>query len=161
MAARVAQAFSGAESSAAPRIVRVVKPSANETVTIELGYHQKVKLDLTAIADEKPTLVHLGDKLIFLFDNRSTVTIESYFDAMNVASPNVTFEVSPGRVIGGTELSTLFSIATDQSVLPDAGTPGAPPAPASGADFSNASVEPLDTPDRQEASVRCRCSRAG
>ena len=55
MAARVAQAFSGAESSAAPRIVRVVKPAANQTVTIELGYDQKVKLDLTAIADEKPT----------------------------------------------------------------------------------------------------------
>ena len=152
MDVRIAQASSGAGSSAVPRIVRVVKPSANQTVTIELGYDQKVKLDLTAIADEKPTLVHLGDKLIILFDNRSTVTIEFYFDSMNVASPNVTFEVSPGRVVGGTELATLFSIATDQSVLPDAGTPGAPPAPASGADFSNASVEPLDTPDRQEAS---------
>ena len=69
---------------------------------------RKVKLDLTAIADEKPTLVHLGDKLIFLFDNRSTVTIESYFNSLNVASPNVTFEVSPGRVIVGTELATLF-----------------------------------------------------
>ena len=65
----------------------------------------------------------------------------------------MTFEVSPGRVVGVTEFATLFSITTtDQSVLPAAGKPGAPPAPASGADFSNASVEPLDTPDRPEAS---------
>ena len=76
------------------------------------------------------------------------MTIEPYFDSTNGPSPNVTFEVSPGRVVGATEFLTLFSNATiDQSVLPPAGTL----APASGANFSNTSVEPLGTPDRPEA----------
>ena len=65
----------------------------------------------------------------------------------------MTFEVSPGRVVGVTEFATLFSITTtDEPVSPAAQKPGAPPAPASGADFSNPSVGPLDTPDRPEAS---------
>ena len=134
------------------KVVKVTKPSDGQAITVELGHDQQIKVDLTAIAGENFTLAHIGETLIILFDNRSKVTIESYFDSTNVASPNVTFEVSPGRVVDGTELVTLFSFTTDHSVLPDAGKPGAPPAPASGADFSNASVEPLDTPDPQEAS---------
>jgi hypothetical protein len=43
----------------------------------------------------------------------------------------------------------LFSIATGQSKLPAVGKPDAQ---ASGADFSNPSVEPLDTPRRQDVS---------
>ena len=102
------------------KVVKVTKPSDGQAITVELGHDQQIKVDLTAIAGENFTLARIGEKLIFLFDNRSTVTIESYFDSMNVASPNVTFEVSPGRVVGATEFATLFSITTDQSVLPAA-----------------------------------------
>ena len=132
------------------KVVKVTKPSDGQAITIELSHDQPTKIDLTAIASENFTLARIGEKLIFLFDNRSTVTIEPY--SMNVASPDVTFEVSPGRVVDVTEFATLFSIATGQSELPAVGKPDAPPAAASGADFSNPSVEPLDTPDRQEAS---------
>ena len=143
----VAQANTASTAQGAQKkSIKVTKPSDGQAITVELSHDQPIKIDLTAIAGENVTLTRIGERLIILFDNRSTVTIEPYLDSMNVA-----FEVSPGRVVGGTELSTLFSIATDQSVLPDAGKPGAPPTPASGADFSNASVEPLDTPDRQEA----------
>ena len=128
--------------------VKITKPSDGQAITVELGHDQPTKVDLTAIAGENVTLTRIGERLIILFDNRSTVTIEPYLDSMNVA-----FEVSPGRVVGATEFLTLFSIATTE-VSHAAGTPGAP---ASGADFSNTSVsntsvEPLETPDRQEAS---------
>ena len=103
------------------KVVKVTKPSDGQAITVELGHDQQIKVDLTAIAGENFTLARIGEKLIILFDNRSTVTIEPYFDLTNVASPNVTFEVSPGRVVGVTEFVTLFSITTtDQSVSPAA-----------------------------------------
>ena len=46
---------------------------------VNLGYDQKVKVDFSAIANEKITLVHVGEKLIILFDNQSTVTVEPVF----------------------------------------------------------------------------------
>ena len=142
----------GTTQGAQKKPVQVTKPSDGQAITVELSHDQPTKADLTAIAGENITLARIGERLIILFDNRSTVTIEPYFDSMNVASPNVTFELSPGRVVGATELATLFSITTtDQSVLPEDRKPGAPPAPAAGANFSDASVEPLDTPDPPEA----------
>ena len=118
------------------KVVKVTKPSDGQAITVELSHDQPIKIDLTAIAGENVTLTRIGERLIILFDNRSTVTIEPYLDSMNVA-----FEVSPGRVVGAAEFLTLFSIATTDQ------TPGAP---GSGADFSNTSVEPMGTSDRQE-----------
>ena len=77
------------------KVVKVTKPSDGQAITVELGHDQQIKVDLTAIAGENFTLVHLGEKLVILFDNRSTVTIEPYFASRNVAWPNVTFEMSP------------------------------------------------------------------
>src|SRR4051794_20138725 len=78
------------------KVVKVTKPSGGQAITIELGHDQQIKVDLTAIASENFKVTRIGENLIFLFDNRSTVTIES---DLNVASPNVTYEVSPGRVV--------------------------------------------------------------
>jgi hypothetical protein len=85
-----------------------------------------------------------GPFIVAQANTTGTAPIES--DSMNVASPDVTFEVSPGHVVGVTEFATLFSIATNQSELLAVGKHGAPP---SGADFSNPSVGPLGTPDQQ------------
>ena len=98
------------------KVVKVTKPSDGQAVTIELSHDQQIKVDLTAIADENFTLSRIGEKLILLFDNHSTVTIEPYFDP--VASPNVTFEVSPGRVVGATEFATLFLITISDEAAP-------------------------------------------
>ena len=62
------------------KVVKVTKPSDGQAITIELSHDQQTKIDLTAIAGENFKLARIGEKLIFLFDNRSTVTIESYFD---------------------------------------------------------------------------------
>ena len=73
-----------ASAGARPQqIVKVYKPQGDQALVVHLGYEQNYKLDLSAIANEKITLVHVGEKLIILFDNKSTVTVEPFFDSMN------------------------------------------------------------------------------
>ena len=47
-----------------PKVITVVKPDNNQAITIHLD--GATKLDLSAIANEKITLVHIGDRLITL-----------------------------------------------------------------------------------------------
>ena len=62
------------------RIYKLTKPLTDQSVVVNLGYDQKVTVDFSAIANEKITLVHVGEKLtIILFDNQSTVTVEPVF----------------------------------------------------------------------------------
>src|SRR6266480_512079 len=143
---QVAQASGTGNSNNAtpPRIFKLTKPLADQSVVINLGYEQKVQVDFTAIANEKITLVHIGEKLIVLFDNKSTVTVEPFFDSRHDALNNLTVEVAPGRDVSVSEFASLFPITTDQSVLPAAGDAGGNGnAQASGANFSNSSVDPL------------------
>src|SRR4051812_21210434 len=145
---QVAQASgSGASSSnTPPRVFKLTKPLTDQAVIINLGYDQKVQVDFSAIANEKITLVHVGEKLIILFDNQSTVTVEPFFDSRHDALQNLTIEIAPGRDLSVTEFASTFPITTDQSVLPAAGT-AAGNAQASGAHFDNASVDPLAVPN--------------
>src|SRR5215470_1152464 len=122
-----------------PRVVKITQPADGQAVTVELGFTDQYKLDLSAIADKKITLVHVGEKLIILFDNQATVEVHPYFDSMNNPLNNITIEVGQGRDVTTAEFSTLFPITDDQSVLPAAGT-GAAGSPASGANFSSAGV---------------------
>jgi T1SS-143 domain-containing protein len=129
-------------SNAAPtRIFRLSKPLGDQAVVVNLGYDQKAKVDFSAIANEKITLVHVGDKLIILFDNKSTVTVEPFFDSRHDALGNLSVEVAPGREVSVNEFASLFPITTDQSVLPAAGEGGN--AQGSGANFSDSVVDPL------------------
>src|SRR5213592_4677308 len=128
-------------SGAPPRVFKLTKPLTDQAVIINLGYDQKVQVDFSAIANEKITLVHVGEKLIILFDNQSTVTVEPFFDSRHDALQNLTIEVAPGRDLSVAEFANTFPITTDTSVLPAAGTGGN--AQASGAHFENPAVEPL------------------
>src|SRR5262245_54361985 len=67
-------------ATAFDRIVGITKPEGDQAVTIYLGYEGKAKLDLTEIANENITLVHVGETLVILFDNRTTVTVIPFFD---------------------------------------------------------------------------------
>src|SRR5262245_36409177 len=73
-----------------PKIVKVIKPAGGQAVTVELGYDQGAKLDLSGVASEKITLVHIGENLIILFDNNATVTVHPFFDSMGVPLANLT-----------------------------------------------------------------------
>ena len=142
----VAQAANGsAAGMRSVRTIKVSKPQGDQAVTVQLGYDQNYKLDLSAIANEKITLVHIGEKLIILFDNKSTVTVEPFFDSMNVPLSNVTVEAA-GRDFSSSDFASAFPITTDQSVLTAAGAAGATGSPPSGADFHGSSVEPLNEP---------------
>jgi hypothetical protein len=130
----VAQATSlQVASLAQPRIVKVTKPQGDQSIVLDLGDDHGAKLDLSAIADEKPTLVHMGTKLIILFDNQSTVTAEPFFDLSGKPLADLNVELGAGRV-NGEQFAQLFAIAEDRSILPD---------PASGADFHDASIDLL------------------
>ncbi|MEH2568957.1 DUF5801 repeats-in-toxin domain-containing protein [Bradyrhizobium sp. AZCC 2289] len=144
---QVAQATGTANSSssAPPRIYKLTKPLTDQAVVVNLGYDQKVQVDFSAIANEKITLVHVGEKLIILFDNQSTVTVEPFFDSRHDALQNITIEMAPGRDVSVSEFASLFPITTDSSVLPAADNGGASNAnaQASGANFSPSAVDPL------------------
>ncbi len=127
------------------KILKIEKPQGGQAVTAEASYDGTVKVDFTAIANEKITLVHIGERLIILFDNQSTVTIIPFFDSMGVPLANIAIE-SNGKEFTGAQFASTFPITTDQSILPAAG-PGAAGGPASGANFRNASVDPLNSPD--------------
>src|SRR5687768_3419024 len=139
---QVAQATGTGNSNSGtpPRIFKLTKPQGDQAVVVNLGYDQKVQLDFSSIANEKITLVRVGDRLIILFDNKSTVTVEPFFDSRHDALGNLTVEVAPGRAVTVSEFASLFPITTDQSVLPAAGE-GNGNAQGSGANFSNSSVD--------------------
>ena len=151
---QVAQAggISTSSTTSTPvRIYKLTKPLTDQAVMVNLGYDQKVKIDFSAIANEKITLVHIGEKLIILFDNESTVTVEPFFKSRadglgDETRDEITVEMAPGRDISVKEFATLFPITTDTSVLPAADRDGNSNgnAQASGAYFSPYSVDPLD-----------------
>ncbi|MBR1126648.1 DUF5801 repeats-in-toxin domain-containing protein, partial [Bradyrhizobium iriomotense] len=143
---RVAQVTGAGNSNSAspPRIFKLTKPFADQAVVLNLGYDQKVQVDFSAIANEKITLVHIGEKLIILFDNHSTVTVEPFFDSRHDQLGNLTIQVAPGRDLTVAEFASAFPIITDSSVLPAAGDSlGQNNAQASGANFSAPIVDPL------------------
>src|SRR5882757_678509 len=132
-------------SNATPRIYVLTKPLTDQAVIVNVGYDQKVQVDFSSIANEKITLVHVGEKLIILFDNQSTVTVEPFFDSRNDPRQNITIEMGPGRDISVNEFASLFPISNDTSSLPAADNGGNSNgnAQASGANFSPSSVDPL------------------
>ena len=69
------------------------------------------------------------------------MTVEPFFDSRHDALKNLTIEVAPGRDLTVSEFANTFTITTDTSVLPAAGTGGN--AQASGAHFDNPLVDPL------------------
>ena len=144
--AQFASTFPINEGSATTQVVKVVKPGDEQAVTIELGYDQKVKLDLTAVADEKLTFVHIGEKLIILFDNQSTVTVHPFFDSMGVPLSNLSVTFSSGQDLPSGEFVSTVPISTDTTLLPTAG-PGTAATEKSGAFFTEVPVEPLSLPN--------------
>ncbi|HTS41647.1 MAG TPA: DUF5801 repeats-in-toxin domain-containing protein, partial [Xanthobacteraceae bacterium] len=143
----VAQANIGGSAAATRplRTIKLSKPQGDQAVVVQLGYEQNYKLDFSGIANEKITLVHIGEKLIILFDNKSTVTVEPFFDSMNTPLANIVVEAG-GHDFTGAEFASAFPITTDQSILTAAGVSAAAGTPSSGGDFHGSSVDPLELP---------------
>ena len=118
-----------------PRIVKLTKPDLNQAVTIPLD--GTVEVDLSLIANTPVTFVHSDDRLVILFDNNATITLEPFFSSDGTPLPNITVELAPDRSVSGTEFASLFPITSDQTVLPAAGNG----TPASGADFQPVTID--------------------
>jgi T1SS-143 domain-containing protein len=129
--------------STPPKTVRVEKPQNGQAVTVQLDGQTRV--DFSAIASERITFVRVGHKLIVLFDNESTVTVDPVFDSAGNALPTVDFAMSGDRTLSATEFAAAFPITTDQSVLPAAGN--AAGGPTGGANFRSATVNGLGDPN--------------
>jgi hypothetical protein len=131
-------------SNLPPKNLKIEKPPGGQAVTVHLDGNTRV--DFSDVASERLTFVRVGDRLVVLFDNQSTVTVEPVFDSMGRPLSDVAFDMTPAQTLTGEEFAALFPISTDQSILPAAGTPGAPGVPA-GANFSNPAVDPLSAPN--------------
>lgn len=120
-----------------PQLIRLTRPDPNQAVTI--GLDGAVQLDLYAIANTPVTFVQVGDRLVILFDNQATVTLEPFFNSDGAPLSTISVELAPDRSVTGTEFASLFPITQDQSVLPTAGNG----APTSGADFETVTIQQL------------------
>src|SRR5262249_24379580 len=101
------------------------------------------KLDLSAIANEQITLVHLGDRLIILFDNHAQVTIEPFYNDNGQPMADLMVELGPGRDVTAADFASLFPVSTDPNSLPASGGPGCV---SSGANFAPFSIDGLAPP---------------
>src|SRR5580692_3965394 len=140
----VAQANGPQGPSSAPKVVTVIKPDGNQAITIHLD--GSTKLDLSAIANENITLVHVGDRLIIIFDNHAEVTIEPFYSDSGQPLPDITVELGPGHDVTAAQFASEFPITTDQSVLPASGGPNSISSGASFASFTIDSFAPPGTP---------------
>ncbi len=95
-----------------------------------------MKIDFTAIANEKITLFHDSktQSLHVIFADGSQDIIEPFFDSTGTVLSNLIFEMGPNQTFDGVQFASQFPITEDQSVLPAAGNAGQ----ASGADFHDA-----------------------
>src|SRR3954452_10314303 len=105
-----------------PRVVTIEKPQNNQAVVVHLDGNTRI--DLSDIANEKITFVRVGDRLVILFENQATVTIEPVFGPNGDINPDIAFQVGSDRVLSGNEFAASMPIGTDQSILP-AGADGA------------------------------------
>ncbi|MGC1558982.1 MAG: hypothetical protein WA820_03960, partial [Bradyrhizobium sp.] len=132
----VAQVTGALPNNEPAKVVKLTKPQTDQAITVHLDGTSK--LDLTAIGNENVTFVHAGDRLVILFDNHSTVTIEPFYDSKGLPLPDISVELSPDRSVSGVEFASLFPITTDQSILPAAGGTSSP---ASGANFETVNID--------------------
>ena len=76
------------------RTLKVTKPQGDQSIVLDLS-DRNATFDLSAVADEKMTLVKVGPKLIILFDNQSTVTADPFFDFSGKPLANLDVELGP------------------------------------------------------------------
>src|SRR6478735_1094154 len=82
---------------ASPKNLKLEKPQNGAAVTIHLDGNSK--LDFSDVASEKLTFVRIGDKLIVLFDNQSTVSIEPVFGQDGHPRADLAFAMGADRTL--------------------------------------------------------------
>ena len=137
----VAQANTGGASATPVQVLKLIKPKAGETDIMHASFTGTVKIDFTAIANEKITLFHdsKNQSLHVIFADGSQIIIEPFFDSRGTILGNLILEMGPNQFYSGEQFAQTYTISEDPSVLPAAGAGGT----AAGADFHDASVDLL------------------
>ena len=117
----VAQAAGSNPVPTPAHTIVLTKPANGQAITVQTSSDGSVLIDFSAIANEKITLVHVGEKLVILFDNQATLTLDPFYDAHNIPLQNLTVEVAPGDDLNGSQLHPHFpSLMTNQCCRPPA-----------------------------------------
>jgi hypothetical protein len=59
------------QAAAEVQVIKLEKPENGQAITVKTGFGGKVKLDFSAIADERITIVRVGETaVIFFHDNK-------------------------------------------------------------------------------------------
>ena len=138
----VAQANSTSSGATPVQVIKLFKPTAGHTEIFHASFSGVVKIDFSAIANEKITLFHdsKNQSLHIIFADGSQDIIEPFFDSRGIMS-NLLLDMGSGQEFNGERFASQFPITEDQSVLPAAGPGGV----ASGADFHGPFVDGLFT----------------
>jgi hypothetical protein len=123
---------------AQPRVMKVTKPQADQSLTLDLGQDRGAKLDFSAVTNENMAFVREGTKLVIQFDNESTITADPFFNFSGRPLAHIDVELSAGHAISGEQFAQLFPIASvslsqfdDDDILP------------SGAHFNDPFIDPF------------------
>src|SRR4029079_19173269 len=136
----VAQANTGGASATPVQVLKLIKPKAGETDILHAAFNGTVKIDFTAIANEKITLFHdsKNQSLHVIFADGSQIMIEPFFDSRGTVLANLLFELGPNQFYSGEEFAQNLPITEDPTVVPAAGD-----VVLSGGEFHDPSVDPL------------------
>ena len=139
----VAQANSANSGATPVQVIKLIKPEAGHTEIFHASFSGVVKIDFSAIANEKITLFHdsKNQSLHIIFADGSQDIIEPFFDSRGTILSNLVLDMGSGQEFNGERFASQFPITEDQSVLPAAGPGGV----ASGADFHGPFVDGLFT----------------
>ena len=139
----VAQANSTSSGATPVQVIKLFKPTAGHTEIFHASFSGVVKIDFSAIANEKITLFHdsKNQSLHIIFADGSQDIIEPFFDSRGTILSNLVLDMGSGQEFNGERFASQFPITEDVSVLPAAGPGGV----ASGADFHGPFVDGLFT----------------
>jgi len=140
---RVAQAGTTPAANEKVHVITLEKPAGGQAITVKTGFEGKVKLDFSKIADDRITIVRVGETaVIFFHDNKSTITLDPFFGSGNLPLANLEFDLGGNRIFTPEQIAAILPFSIYQGILPAAGEGGADPQ-NSGADFDPAVFEAL------------------
>jgi Ca2+-binding RTX toxin-like protein len=135
------QGITTGQAPSTPQVVKLTKPQGEQALVINLD--AQTRLDFSAIASEKITLVRVGNRLVILFDNNATVTIEPFFGPDGKPMQSGGIDLDGNRIVTSEQFAALFPITEDQSILPAAGQGGPQ---NTGGQFRSPTVDALGDP---------------
>src|SRR5262245_9747921 len=109
----VAQANTGSTSATQVQVLKLIKPPAGQTQILHASFDGTVKIDFTAIANERIVIEKNTKDLSasIKFEDGAVIIIEPFFNSRGTILGNLTFEMAPNVFFSGEEFSSRIQIA--------------------------------------------------